>query len=71
MLGTGWAERMDAESGPEGPAGKSLGDLSEEEEGNSAAIELRNGARVRTKRLRRGLEAATCGPLNSDLVVVL
>lgn len=26
---------------------------------------------VRTKRLRRGLEAATCGPLNSDLVVVL
>lgn len=33
--------------------------------------ELRNGARVRTKRLRRGLEAATCGPLNSDLVVVL
>lgn len=69
MLGTGWAERMDAESGLEGPAGKSLGDLSE---GRSiAAIEQRNGARVGANRLRRGLEAATCRSLNSDLVAVL
>lgn len=61
MLGTVWRERMDAESGLERPAGKSLRDLGEGEEGSGAEIGWRNWAAAGAKRLRKGLEA-TCGP---------
>jgi len=61
---------MDAESGLEGPAGQSLRDLGEGEEGSSAEIRRRNRAAGGAERLRKRLEA-TCGPLNTDLVAVL
>lgn len=54
--------RMEAESGLEGPVGKSLRDLGRGEEGSGAEIERRNGAAVGAQRLRKGLEATTCGP---------
>lgn len=63
-------ERMEAESGKEGPAGKSLRDLGEGEEGSSAGIGRKNRAASRTERLRKGLEA-TCGPASTELVAVL
>lgn len=53
---------MEAESGLEGPVGKSLRDLGRGEEGSGAEIERRNGAAVGAQRLRKGLEATTCGP---------
>lgn len=72
--GTGWGpagERMGAESGLEGPAGKPLRDLGEGEE-RSGAVQRSGGGTAAggAERLRKGSEA-TCGPLNSDLVAVL
>lgn len=61
---------MDAESGLEGPAGKSLRDLGEGEECSGAEIGRRNRAAGGAERLRKRLEAM-CGPLNTDLVAVL
>lgn len=61
---------MDAESGLEGAAGKSLRDLGEGEEGSRADIGRRSWAAGGVERLGKGL-GATCGPLNTDLVAVL
>lgn len=62
-MGTVWRE-MDAESGLEGSAGKSLRDLGEEEEGSGAEIGWRNRAAGGASRVGKGFKA-TCGPLNT------
>lgn len=61
-------ERMDVESGLEGPAGKSLRD-SGEEEGSCAGSGVGTGLLIGPERFGRGLEASPCRPLNSDLVL--